>query len=143
MMPCRRAMAMLYRETVMQAQLLAYTDDFWLLALLFSTDRAGDLPITYRGTVHQWHCDHMGHMNVMWYVGKFDEATWVYLTLLGLTRLKRGRVSFHGEDITRLLNNVRQPFNITSLGLVAVFYSFGGFWEASREPRMAPPPTPR
>ena len=32
--------------------------------------------ITYRGLVHQWNCDHMGHMNVMWYVGKFDEATW-------------------------------------------------------------------
>ena len=29
----RRAMAMLYRETVAQAQLLAYTDDFWMLAL--------------------------------------------------------------------------------------------------------------
>jgi hypothetical protein len=32
--------------------------------------------ITYRGVVHPWHCDHMGHMNGMWYVGKFDEATW-------------------------------------------------------------------
>src|SRR5262245_59452036 len=32
----RRALAMLYRETVTQAQLLAYTDDFWLLALLFA-----------------------------------------------------------------------------------------------------------
>ena len=32
----RRAMAMLYHETVSQAQLLAYTDDFWLLALLFA-----------------------------------------------------------------------------------------------------------
>src|SRR5207249_1512945 len=40
---------------------------------------------TYRGTVYPWHCDHMGHMNVMWYIGKFDEATWVYLSLLGLT----------------------------------------------------------
>ena len=29
-------MAMLYRETVTQAQLLAYADDFWLLALLFA-----------------------------------------------------------------------------------------------------------
>jgi branched-chain amino acid transport system ATP-binding protein len=28
--------------------------------------------------------------------------TTLLLTLLGLTRLKRGRVSFHGEDITRL-----------------------------------------
>ena len=40
---------------------------------------------TYRGAVYPWHCDHMGHMNVMWYIGKFDEATWTYLSLLGLT----------------------------------------------------------
>jgi DHA2 family multidrug resistance protein len=32
----RRAMAMLYRETVAQAQLLAYADDFWVLAVLFA-----------------------------------------------------------------------------------------------------------
>jgi acyl-CoA thioester hydrolase len=44
------------------------------------------LDITYRGTVHQWHCDHMGHMNVMWYVGKFDEATWNLAAMMGLTR---------------------------------------------------------
>lgn len=41
--------------------------------------------ITYRGTVYPWHCDHMGHMNVMWYVGKFDEATWQLFSTLGLT----------------------------------------------------------
>jgi acyl-CoA thioester hydrolase len=41
--------------------------------------------ITYRGMVHQWHCDHMGHMNVMWYVGKFDEATWNLAASLGMT----------------------------------------------------------
>ena len=41
--------------------------------------------ITYRGTVYPWHCDHMGHMNVMWYVGKFDEATWHLLAAVGLT----------------------------------------------------------
>jgi acyl-CoA thioester hydrolase len=27
----------------------------------------------------------MGHMNVMWYVGKFDEATWHLMSHLGLT----------------------------------------------------------
>src|SRR5437762_2679372 len=32
----RRAVAMLYRETVSQAQMLAYADDFWLLALMFA-----------------------------------------------------------------------------------------------------------
>lgn len=41
--------------------------------------------ITYRGTVYPWHCDHIGHMNVMWYAGKFDEATWQFFNALGLT----------------------------------------------------------
>jgi len=41
--------------------------------------------ITYRGVVYPWHCDHMGHMNVMWYVGKVDEATWQLLAALGAT----------------------------------------------------------
>ena len=44
-----------------------------------------ELPITYRGVVYPWQCDHMNHMNVMWYVGKFDEATWNLLALFGMT----------------------------------------------------------
>jgi acyl-CoA thioester hydrolase len=39
----------------------------------------------YRGTVYPWQCDHVGHMNIMWYVGKFDEANWSFLARLGLT----------------------------------------------------------
>jgi len=40
----------------------------------------------------------MNHMNVMWYVGKFDEATWNFLSLVGLTpqwlkEQKRGMVA--------------------------------------------------
>ena len=41
--------------------------------------------VTYRGAVYPWHCDHVGHMNVMWYVGKFDEATWNLFARIGLT----------------------------------------------------------
>ena len=41
--------------------------------------------LTYRGTVYPWHCDHVGHMNIMWYAGKFDEATWQFFNALGLT----------------------------------------------------------
>jgi acyl-CoA thioester hydrolase len=41
--------------------------------------------LTYRGAVYPWHCDQMGHMNVMWYVGKFDEATWNLFAAMGLT----------------------------------------------------------
>ncbi len=41
--------------------------------------------LTYRGTVYPWQCDHMGHMNVMWYAGKFDEATWHFFAQVGMT----------------------------------------------------------
>jgi acyl-CoA thioester hydrolase len=44
-----------------------------------------ELDVTHRGVVYPWQCDHMGHMNVMWYVGKFDEATWQLFTILGMT----------------------------------------------------------
>ena len=44
-----------------------------------------DLPVTYRGVVYPWHCDHVGHMNVAWYTGKFDEATWNLFNLLDVT----------------------------------------------------------
>jgi acyl-CoA thioester hydrolase len=49
--------------------------------------------VTYRGTVYPWQCDHMGHMNVMWCVGKFDEASWHLLSALGLTAAR-----FRGES---------------------------------------------
>ncbi|GAB4168492.1 MAG: acyl-CoA thioesterase [Rhodocyclaceae bacterium] len=45
----------------------------------------GGLVETYRGAVYPWHCDHMDHMNVMWYVGKFDEGTWNFFSMLGLS----------------------------------------------------------
>jgi len=41
---------------------------------------------TYSGVVYPWHCDHVGHMNVMHYMAKFDEATWFYFHRIGLTR---------------------------------------------------------
>jgi acyl-CoA thioester hydrolase len=40
---------------------------------------------TYRGAVYPWHCDFIGHMNVMHYVGKFDQATWHFLAHIGIT----------------------------------------------------------
>ncbi|MCK1713897.1 MULTISPECIES: hypothetical protein [unclassified Bradyrhizobium] len=27
---------------------------------------------TNRGTVYPWQCDHVGHMNIIWHVGKLD-----------------------------------------------------------------------
>ena len=63
-----------------------------------------DLLPTYRGTVYPWHCDHMGHMNVMWYVGKFDEATWNVFSAMGMTanylREQRRGMSAVQQNIT-------------------------------------------
>jgi len=60
-----------------------------------------ELSITYKGVVYPWHCDHMGHMNVMWYVGKFDEATWHLAGMWGVTNAymnKENRGMVAGEQ---------------------------------------------
>jgi acyl-CoA thioester hydrolase len=44
--------------------------------------------ITYRGSVYPAQCDQMGHMNVSFYVAKFDEATWQLFAAIGLTRTR-------------------------------------------------------
>ena len=43
-----------------------------------------DIGITYRGLVHQWNCDHMGHMNVRHYFGRANDGLAVMLLQLGL-----------------------------------------------------------
>jgi acyl-CoA thioester hydrolase len=67
-----------------------------------ATELAGrhEMTVTYRGTVYPWQCDHMGHMNVMWYVGKFDEASWQLLSTLGLTasRFRREGIRIAAVD---------------------------------------------
>lgn len=40
---------------------------------------------TYFGTVYPGETDHMGHMNVAYYVQKFDAATWNFFFNLGVT----------------------------------------------------------
>lgn len=48
-------------------------------------ERTMETDATYRGTVYPWQCDHVGRINIMWYVGKFDEANWNLFARLGLT----------------------------------------------------------
>ena len=40
---------------------------------------------TARGTVYPWQLDHVGHLNVKFYVARFDEASWQLLANFGLT----------------------------------------------------------
>jgi acyl-CoA thioester hydrolase len=39
----------------------------------------------YRGVVYPRHLDHMDHMNVQYYVEKFDEGVWHVFAAIGLT----------------------------------------------------------
>ena len=41
--------------------------------------------VTYRGAVSASQCDHIGHMNIVSYGAKFDEANWVLFCEIGLT----------------------------------------------------------
>ena len=56
--------------------------------------------VTYRGAVYPSQCDHMGHMNVAWYVAKFDEATWQLFAAIGLTpsRLRTENIGMAGLE---------------------------------------------
>jgi acyl-CoA thioesterase FadM len=66
--------------------------------------------ITHRRIVYPWHCDHMGHVNVMWYAGKFDEACWQLLSMLGSGRpRRRGREVFYGSCHYGRIDTVRYP----------------------------------
>jgi acyl-CoA thioester hydrolase len=67
-----------------------------------------ELAITYRGTVYPWQCDHMGHMNVMWYVGKFDEASWQLLATLGFTRIRTRQEGVGAVAVEQHINYKRE-----------------------------------
>ncbi|HEV2197901.1 MAG TPA: thioesterase family protein [Candidatus Acidoferrum sp.] len=66
--------------------------------------------LTYRGTIYPWHCDHMGHMNVMWYVGKFDEATWHLFASAGLTGKRMRAESFGMAAVEQRIEYKRELF---------------------------------
>ena len=75
------------------------------------------LPITYRGTVYPWHCDHMNHMNVMWYVGKFDEATWQFFSSIGLSR---SRLSKEGTGMAGLEQRIEYKRELRAGDLISI-----------------------
>jgi acyl-CoA thioester hydrolase len=76
-----------------------------------------DLSITYRGTVHSWNCDHMNHMNVMWYVGKFDEATWQFFSSIGLSR---SRLSKEGAGMAAVEQRIEYKRELRAGDLITI-----------------------
>jgi len=73
--------------------------------------------LTYRGTIYPWHCDHMGHMNVMWYVGKFDEATW---HLLALARCTAKRMREEGIGMAAVEQRIEYKRELLAGDLITI-----------------------
>ena len=85
--------------------------------------------ITHRGTVYTWHCDHIGHMNNMWwYVGKFDEASWNLLARIGITPsyLRKGD---HG--MAAMQQNINYKRELVAGDIVEVHSHLVGIGEKS------------
>jgi acyl-CoA thioester hydrolase len=64
---------------------------------------------TYRGFVYPWSMDHVGHMNVQFYTGRFDEATWHFLARLGISPAfmkQNGRAAVAADQRTQYKREV-------------------------------------
>ena len=63
---------------------------------------------TYRGTVFPWECDQNGHMNVRFYVAKFDEGTWQFMTEIGLPRAEMQRRNIGAMAVNQTIDYKRE-----------------------------------
>lgn len=77
-----------------------------------------DNEATYRGVVYPWQCDHNGHMNVMWYVSKLDEANWSLLARVGL--LKPSYARNEGRGFVALQQNISYKHEVHAGELLEV-----------------------
>jgi acyl-CoA thioester hydrolase len=59
----------------------------------------------------------MGHMNVMWYTSKFDEASWALLADLGLTRTY---FEIHKQGVAALQQNVTYKRELRAGDIVSI-----------------------
>lgn len=73
--------------------------------------------LTYRGTVYPWQCDHMGHMNVMWYVAKFDEACWQLLAKLGISA---SRARQAGTGMAAVEQHIQYKREVYAGGVISI-----------------------
>lgn len=58
---------------------------------------------TYRGCVHAWECDHYGHLNVQFYIGRLSDAFGTLMRLIDMggeavARRNLGLVAVHQEN---------------------------------------------
>jgi acyl-CoA thioester hydrolase len=72
---------------------------------------------TYRGTVYPNELDHMGHMNVQYYVNKFDQATW---QLFGALGIGMNYMKTHSLALVALEQNIKYQRELLSGELIYI-----------------------
>ena len=82
-----------------------------------SESPGGELILTYRGAVYPRHLDHMGHMNVQYYVAKFDEAVWHLFDRIGVTT---DYIREHRRGMAAVEMNIRYLKELGAGDLVSV-----------------------
>ncbi|MCK1361487.1 hypothetical protein [Bradyrhizobium sp. 199] len=65
---------------------------------------------TYRGTVYPSQCDHVGHMNIMWHVGKF--APTCEITGVHMDRSQRKSTPFADAVRKTALRQLAEPVEV-------------------------------
>lgn len=50
---------------------------------------------THRTVIHQWMCDHFGHLNVRYYAHLFDDASFAMWSMAGATQALFGAAGLH------------------------------------------------
>jgi acyl-CoA thioester hydrolase len=58
---------------------------------------------TFRGVIYPWHCDHMGHMNVMYYVNFFDQAACHLISACGFQWTEMGDRDIGFADVKHVI----------------------------------------
>ncbi len=77
----------------------------------------GEMVLTYRGAVYPRHLDHMGHMNIQFYIAKFDAAVWHLFDRIGVTA---DYIREHNRGMAAVEMNVRYLKELGAGDLVSV-----------------------
>ncbi len=77
----------------------------------------GEMVLTYRGAVYPRHLDHMGHMNIQFYIAKFDAAVWHLFDRIGVTA---DYIRTHNRGMAAVEMNVRYLKELGAGDLVSV-----------------------
>ncbi len=77
----------------------------------------GEMVLTYRGAVYPRHLDHMGHMNIQFYIAKFDAAVWHLFDRIGMTA---DYIREHNRGMAAVEMNVRYLKALRAGDLVSV-----------------------